>query len=213
MLLWLRWLRLEVLGPARRPTKPLSLPHLCFLLRLPLPSARFNHTPHPHPTPTSTTPPPQRLGPEDSQFIYDAAAAHCLDIATHRHGCCVLQRCIDYATNPQKRALIERIADHSLMLSQVGWGGRGCLPARLPACAGWVTSEPTVRSLRVGKAMAMFAPRQPRSRLRRGLALPLLARRLPFLETTINMPQLRPLVPAGPLRQLCGAVCAGAGPP
>ena len=33
----------------------------------------------------------QRLGPEDSQFIYDAAAAHCLDIATHRHGCCVLQ--------------------------------------------------------------------------------------------------------------------------
>jgi hypothetical protein len=72
----------------------------------------------------------QRLGPEDSQFIYDAAAAHCLDIATHRHGCCVLQRCIDYATNTQKRALIERIADHSLMLSQVGgamcvWVGVG----------------------------------------------------------------------------------------
>lgn len=43
----------------------------------------------------------QRLGPEDSQFIYDAAAGNCLDIATHRHGCCVLQRCIDYATNPQ----------------------------------------------------------------------------------------------------------------
>lgn len=33
----------------------------------------------------------QRLGPEDSQFIYQAAGANCVDIATHRHGCCVLQ--------------------------------------------------------------------------------------------------------------------------
>lgn len=64
----------------------------------------------------------QRLGPEDSQFIYDAASEHCVDIATHRHGCCVLQRCIDYATNPQKRALVERIAEHSLMLSQDPFG-------------------------------------------------------------------------------------------
>ena len=69
----------------------------------------------------------QRLGPEDSQFIYAAAADHCLDIATHRHGCCVLQRCVDYATNVQKRSLIERIAEHSLMLSQV------CLAAWLLA--------------------------------------------------------------------------------
>lgn len=56
------------------------------------------------PTPHACTLAPrwlQRLGPEDSQFIYDAAAGNCLDIATHRHGCCVLQRCIDYATNPQ----------------------------------------------------------------------------------------------------------------
>ena len=36
----------------------------------------------------------QRLGPEDSQFIYDAAGANCVDIATHRHGCCVLQVCV-----------------------------------------------------------------------------------------------------------------------
>ena len=40
----------------------------------------------------------QRLGPEDSQFVYDAACLHTTDIATHRHGCCVLQRCIDFAT-------------------------------------------------------------------------------------------------------------------
>ena len=62
----------------------------------------------------------QRLGPEDSQFVYDAAAAHTLEIATHRHGCCVLQRCIDFATAPQKRRLVETIAAHALPLSQVG---------------------------------------------------------------------------------------------
>ena len=33
----------------------------------------------------------QRLGPEDSQFIYDAAGEHCVEVASHRHGCCVLQ--------------------------------------------------------------------------------------------------------------------------
>lgn len=60
----------------------------------------------------------QRLGPEDSQFVYDAAAAHTLEIATHRHGCCVLQRCIDFATPPQKRRLVETIAQHALPLSQ-----------------------------------------------------------------------------------------------
>ena len=53
--------------------------------------------------------------------------AHCVEVATHRHGCCVLQRCVDYATNVQKRSLIERIAEHSLMLSQV------CLAAWLLA--------------------------------------------------------------------------------
>jgi hypothetical protein len=33
----------------------------------------------------------QRLSAADAQFIYDAAGAHCVEIATHRHGCCVLQ--------------------------------------------------------------------------------------------------------------------------
>ena len=62
----------------------------------------------------------QRLGPEESQFVYDAAAAHTVDIATHRHGCCVLQRCIDFATPAQKRRLVDQIAAHALPLSQVG---------------------------------------------------------------------------------------------
>jgi hypothetical protein len=64
----------------------------------------------------------QRLGPEDSQFIYDAAKAHCVEIATHRHGCCVLQRCIDFATPDQKTELVQEVARHGLVLSQVRGG-------------------------------------------------------------------------------------------
>jgi len=39
----------------------------------------------------------QRLSASENQFVYDAAEAHCVEIATHRHGCCVLQRCVDHA--------------------------------------------------------------------------------------------------------------------
>jgi hypothetical protein len=42
------------------------------------------------------------LGPQYNQFIFDAVAADLVSVATHRHGCCVLQRCIDFASMPQK---------------------------------------------------------------------------------------------------------------
>ena len=61
----------------------------------------------------------QRLGPEDSQFIYDAAGEHCMEVATHRHGCCVLQRCIDFANVQQRRRLVQEISTNALVLSQV----------------------------------------------------------------------------------------------
>lgn len=69
----------------------------------------------------------QRLGPDDSQFVYDAARNHCVEIATHRHGCCVLQRCIDFATPTQKTDLVAEVAKNALPLSQVGLG----------VCAAW----------------------------------------------------------------------------
>lgn len=62
----------------------------------------------------------QRLGPTDSQFVYDAACSHTVEIATHRHGCCVLQRCIDHASPAQRDAVVQRIAEAALPLSQVG---------------------------------------------------------------------------------------------
>jgi len=64
----------------------------------------------------------QRLSSEDNQFIYDAAKVHCVEIATHRHGCCVLQRCIDHAVDEQRRPLVNEIASQALVLSQDPFG-------------------------------------------------------------------------------------------
>lgn len=64
----------------------------------------------------------QRLSTEDSQFIFDAAASHCVEIATHRHGCCVLQRCVDFSSGQQRERLVAEIAANALVLSQDPFG-------------------------------------------------------------------------------------------
>src|SRR5690606_2697888 len=56
------------------------------------------------------------------QFIYDVVAMHCLHVATHRHGCCVFQRCIDHGTASQKKQLIEQIRVNSVTLVQDPFG-------------------------------------------------------------------------------------------
>lgn len=58
------------------------------------------------------------LPPEDNQFIYNAVAANCIEVATHRHGCCVLQRCIDHASESQRIQLVTEITYNSLTLVQ-----------------------------------------------------------------------------------------------
>jgi len=63
-----------------------------------------------------------RLEPNDNQFIYDAVAHHCVQVATHRHGCCVMQRCIDHSSNQQKMQLIEEIKNNALSLVQDQFG-------------------------------------------------------------------------------------------
>lgn len=54
--------------------------------------------------------------------IMDTVAAHCHDVARHRHGCCVLQRCMDYAGPERKRDLVLRVSQHGLDLSQNAFG-------------------------------------------------------------------------------------------
>jgi hypothetical protein len=41
---------------------------------------------------------------EDCGWIFDGAVAHCRRIATQRHGCCVVQRCLDAAANSKSAA-------------------------------------------------------------------------------------------------------------
>ncbi|GLU16196.1 hypothetical protein SLE2022_326410 [Rubroshorea leprosula] len=64
----------------------------------------------------------QCLSKEDNEFIFDAAAKFCVDIATHRHGCCVLNRCIDYSTGQHRDKLINQILRNGLLLAQDPFG-------------------------------------------------------------------------------------------
>ena len=75
----------------------------------------------PPPSPPTLLPPLACL-PACLQFIYAAAVNHCVEIATHRHGCCVLQRCIDSASNEQKGRLMVEVASNALVLSQDPFG-------------------------------------------------------------------------------------------
>jgi hypothetical protein len=56
------------------------------------------------------------------QFIYNAVAANCVEVATHRHGCCVLQRCIDHASDHQRIQLVNEITFNALTLVQDPYG-------------------------------------------------------------------------------------------
>lgn len=58
----------------------------------------------------------------DAQFIFDAVGNNCVEVGTHRHGCCVLQRCIDHASGDQKPWLVGRITEHARVLVQDPFG-------------------------------------------------------------------------------------------
>ncbi|KAF2016549.1 ARM repeat-containing protein [Aaosphaeria arxii CBS 175.79] len=62
------------------------------------------------------------LKAEDAQFIFDAVGQHCVTVGTHRHGCCVLQRCIDHASGFQKVQLVRQITNNSFNLVQDPFG-------------------------------------------------------------------------------------------
>ncbi|GAB4845053.1 hypothetical protein Ancab_038458 [Ancistrocladus abbreviatus] len=64
----------------------------------------------------------QCFSSEDNKFIFDAAAKLCVDIATHRHGCCVLQRCITHSKGEHQQKLIAEISANGLLLAQDPFG-------------------------------------------------------------------------------------------
>ncbi|KAL5149599.1 putative pumilio 7, chloroplastic [Glycine soja] len=59
---------------------------------------------------------------KDNEFIFYAATKFCVEIATHQHGCCVLQRCIDYSTGKYKDMLVKEICRHGHLLAQDPFG-------------------------------------------------------------------------------------------
>jgi hypothetical protein len=63
-----------------------------------------------------------KLVADDNQFIYNAIAANLIEVATHRHGCCVLQRSIDHASPSQRLQLVTEIIFNSLYLVQDPFG-------------------------------------------------------------------------------------------
>ncbi|AAF87849.1 Contains similarity to RNA binding protein PufA from Dictyostelium discoideum gi/5106561 and contains multiple Pumilio-family RNA binding PF/00806 domains [Arabidopsis thaliana] len=64
----------------------------------------------------------QCLSTEDNEFIFEDATKFCIDIATHRHGCCVLQKCIAYSSGLQREKLVTEISRNSLFLAQDPYG-------------------------------------------------------------------------------------------
>ena len=63
-----------------------------------------------------------KLTSADAQFIFDAVGNNCIEVGTHRHGCCVLQRCIDHASGEQKPWLVQRITEHATILVRDPFG-------------------------------------------------------------------------------------------
>ncbi|KAA8549700.1 hypothetical protein F0562_001282 [Nyssa sinensis] len=64
----------------------------------------------------------QYLTPEYSEFLFEAATITCLELATDRHGCCVLQKCLSHSDGEQRRRLICEITSNALILSQDPFG-------------------------------------------------------------------------------------------
>ncbi|TKY71456.1 putative pumilio-like 7 [Spatholobus suberectus] len=64
----------------------------------------------------------QCLSNQDNKFIFVAAAKYCVDIATHQHGCCVLQRCIGHSRGEHREKLVAEISTNALLLAQDQFG-------------------------------------------------------------------------------------------
>jgi hypothetical protein len=57
-----------------------------------------------------------------SHFVFDAVANSVGDVARHRHGCCVIQRCLDSPPSAARSNLVCKIVEKSLELMQDAYG-------------------------------------------------------------------------------------------
>ncbi|XP_022741112.1 putative pumilio homolog 7, chloroplastic [Durio zibethinus] len=86
----------------------------------------------------------QCLDDEDNKIIFDAAAKFCVDIATHRHGCCVLQRCVAHSNAQHRDKLITQISRNGLLLAQDPFGNyvvQYIIELKVPSAVGNLLSQ------------------------------------------------------------------------
>ena len=57
-----------------------------------------------------------------TQFIFDACMQNCVEIGMHKHGCCVMQRCLEKGTQAQKLQLANFIIEHMENLIEDPYG-------------------------------------------------------------------------------------------
>lgn len=67
------------------------------------------------------------------QFLFEAAINHCVDLATDRHGCCVLQKCLSHSEGELRRHLVCEVTSKALILSQDPFGYYA-FPPPIPFC-------------------------------------------------------------------------------
>ncbi|KAI3712372.1 hypothetical protein L1987_70926 [Smallanthus sonchifolius] len=79
------------------------------------------------------------------QFIFEAAAKFCVEIATHQHGCSVLQRCISHSTGEYRENLVSEISRSGLILAQDAFGRnyvvQYILELQIPSAVSKLTSQ------------------------------------------------------------------------
>lgn len=59
---------------------------------------------------------------QHNQFVFDAISKECLAVATHKHGCCVIQRCFEQADPHQREQLAIVVASNASSLVQDPFG-------------------------------------------------------------------------------------------
>jgi len=57
-----------------------------------------------------------------TQFIFEACIVNCVEIGSHKHGCCVMQRCLEKGRESQKLLLADVIIHHLHSLIEDPYG-------------------------------------------------------------------------------------------
>ncbi|XP_060198856.1 putative pumilio homolog 8, chloroplastic [Lycium barbarum] len=84
------------------------------------------------------------LSKDHNKVIFDVASKHCVDIATHRYGCCVLNKCITYSTGKQREKLLVEICSNGLKLAQDPFGNyvvQFIIELKIPSVAAMLLSQ------------------------------------------------------------------------